>query len=703
SKGPLAQAFPGFERRSQQVKMMAAVAEALNTGENLIVEAGTGTGKSIAYLLPAITFSLDNRVPVVISTNTINLQEQLVEKDIPDLLGALGTGLVQEDLRVAQVKGRSNYLCLRRWASHIAGGGLSPEEARLMARVRLWLESTQSGDCSELRLNATEAQLWKRLSAQIESCRAGSCQHYHQEECFLYGARKAAQEAHIIVVNHSLLLSDIMTQSGILPEYRHLVIDEAHHLEDEATRQLGSQITRKDLLDFLNELGEGLSSRVLGRLGTAATSRRKDAERLVGSLSRRAARVRGLVSELFDLLGGFIERWAEGGGEYEHYLRVTNSIRSQPAWSDLEAAGENLSLALGDIAADLERLYIGIESIPYADNTETEELSAEIGSRLSSCRELADQINSFLCRPDTNGVFWVSLSDHGSTVSLCTAPLSVGGFLEKTLFQAKDCAVLTGATLSTEGGFEYMKSRFGIEEASEVLLESPFDYMDSTMLYIPRDIPEPGRQGYQPAVEEALVGLCRATGGRALVLFTSHSALRATQSAIQTPLEEADILVLGHGVDGSPKQLLAAFKSNPKSVLLGTASFWEGVDIVGETLSVLVIARLPFAVPTEPVFAARSETYIDAFNQFALPQAILRFKQGFGRLIRSRGDRGAIVVLDSRLQRKGYGRAFLDSLPPCTVMRGPARNLPAAVTSWLESDTRDERTRRLLCKRFTTT
>jgi len=255
--------------------------------------------------------------------------------------------------------------------------------------------------------------------------------------------------------------------------------------------------------------------------------------------------------------------------------------------------------------------------------------------------------------------------------------------LEKSLFSQKDCTVLTSATLSTDGNFEYIKGSLGLREANELMIDAPFDYMASTMIYLPQDIPEPDKAGYQEGVRQSLVELCRATQGRTLALFTSHAALRTIYSAIKAPLEEEDILVLGQGIDGSLRKLLNSFKANPQSLLLGTAALWEGIDVVGRALSVVVIARLPFNVPSDPIFSARSELFDDPFNQYAIPQVALKFKQGFGRLIRSQHDRGVMVVLDRRLQTKPYGKVFLQSLPRCTVKSGRLRQMPQEVIGWL--------------------
>lgn len=701
--GPLAKAFPGYEHRPEQIRMTQAVAQALNNGEHLIVEAGTGTGKSVAYLLPSIFFASQNSLPVVISTNTINLQEQLIGKDIPDLLQALGKEqeTILKDLRAVQVKGRANYLCLKRYESLRNSDRLSLDEARLLARIRVWLLSTQSGDRAELNLGGGEFSIWNKLCAEFDERLESQCQHYQRGTCYLFRARKAAESAHLIVVNHALLLSDMVADNKVLPPYNHLIIDEAHHLEEEATRQLGYQITQWDLFEHFNlfrqEVGGQRSTGLLAWLNdcfrgsTVALSRQRQVKQLAESLSDNVDKARAGVSKFFDSLRDFIEGHASDQGEYDRNLLLTYSKRTQPGWSGVEIAWEDLGLVLSAIADDLDHLYTGMEDLGENKVSGYDYLMIEIASLLFRNKELHQKLDSLVSHPSPDNIYWLTTNMQNNSVGMYTAPLSVASLLEKSLFTPKDSVILTGATLSTEGTFEYIKSRLGLEYTGELLLGAPFDYPNAAMIYLPNDIPEPGSPGYQKAVEKTLIDLCRACKGRTLVLFTSHSALRNTQAAIQAPLEEEGILVLAQGVDGSPKQLLTAFKANPQTVLLGTSSLWEGIDVVGEALSVLVIARLPFSVPTEPIFSARCELFDDPFHQYAIPLATLRFKQGFGRLIRSKTDRGAVVILDRRLQTKGYKSAFFDSIPQCTMVKGSSRDLPAAVTQWLKGEPKGHR------------
>jgi len=694
--GLLSQALPAYEHRPEQVRMTQAIAQALNNSGHLIVEAGTGTGKSVAYLLPSIFFASQNSASIVISTNTINLQEQLIGKDIPDLLHALEIeqNPAINNLKAVQVKGRANYLCLKRYESLRTRDTLSLDEAGLLARIKVWLLSTRSGDRAELNLGGNETSTWSKLCAEFDERLEAQCPHKQRGTCFLYKARQSAESAHLIVVNHALLLSDMVSENKVLPPYNHLVIDEAHHLEEEATRQLGYDITQWDLFNYLNLFRQEVSGqRSTGLLAwlndcfrgsTVALSRQRQVRQLAESLGENVDKARLHTSQFFDRLRDFIENHASDQGEYDRSLRLTHSTRAQPGWSRVEIAWEDLSLALSAIADDLDKLYTGLEDLAENKVSGYDYLMLELSSLLFQSKELRQRLDSLISHPDSDSIYWLTINSQTGAIGMYTAPLNVGRLLEKSLFSSKESVILTGATLSTEMTFEYLKGRLGLEYTEELLLGSPFDYPNAAMVYIPNDIPEPGYSGYQQTLEKVLIDLCHACRGRTLALFTSHAALRTTQAAIQSPLEQEGILVLGQGVDGSPKQLLAAFRANPNTVLLGTASLWEGIDVVGEALSVLVIARLPFNVPTEPIYAARAELFDDPFHQYAIPQATIRFKQGFGRLIRSKTDRGAVVILDRRLQTKRYGAAFLDSIPKCTVVKGPSRDLPTAVTKWLK-------------------
>jgi predicted DnaQ family exonuclease/DinG family helicase len=684
--GEVAKAMPGFEYRKEQQTMMKAVAEAMNKSGRLIVEAGTGTGKSIAYLLPAIVFASSNGLPVVVSTNTINLQEQLIGKDIPDLEKALN----DVKFRYVQLKGRSNYLCMRRWNLHRRGRSLPREESSFMARILIWLSQTERGDRAELNLRREEQSLWGRMSAQSESCLGPQCPYQRRGHCYLYRARRSAENAHLVVVNHALLLSDIVSSSNILPTYHHLIIDEAHNLEEEATDQWGVEVEERDLRGYFDRLGQrdggGRYNGLLFELaehfrGSAVPlTRQHEIGEMAGDAYQMVERGRDHLLELFDALWKFLEMHAQDSRGYERRLRITSEKRQAPEWQRVMLAGENMDLALQDIGAGLERLHAAIE--PLDSMLDHDDLVVEISSAMHRGEELCCGIGWVSCAEEEDRIYWLSAIEE--YVTMHSVPLEVSTALEKDLYTNKECVVLTGATLSVEGSFGYIRNRLGFSDAREVMLGSPFDFEEAALVYIPDDVPEPSARGYQKAVTQALIDICRAAEGRTLALFTSHSALRSSYEAIRGELNGEDILVLAQGVDGSPRQLIRVLKEDSHTVLLGTSSFWEGVDIAGDSLSVLVIAKLPFSVPTDPVFVSRSELFDDPFNEYAVPQAALKFKQGFGRLIRSKSDRGVVVILDSRVRSKKYGDVFLSSLPLCTVKAGHAGRLPEEIKAWLD-------------------
>ena len=702
--GPLAQAFPNYEHRPQQRAMLKAVAEAFNNDEHLIVEAGTGVGKSLAYLIPALAFAMRNRRRVVVSTNTITLQDQLYNKDIPDIQRILGpkpgapSPLGPGEIRVVTLKGRSNYLCTRRWNSYRIAEHHSPDEIRLLARVMIWLPTTLTGDRAELSMpSPAENAAWSHIAADSESCNPETCQAYQKSQCFLYRARRAAEAAHIIIANHALVLSDIATENHIIPDYRHLIVDEAHHLEDAATTQLGYDTDQPTILALLEQLsGSGSAERPSGFLseirshfrGSSVTeSVQDDVQDQVANLHAAVERARAGVFELFNALNAFLRNHgpANGSNQYEQPLRLTPAIRRQPDWSQVDILWDNLNLRLKDVCDGLSNLYKILEKQADRQVLGYEDLMGEMMSQMNYLSKLRERGTAIISQPVAGEITWLTLSARSDQIGLHSAPLHVGQMLEQYLFSQKDCVILTSATMATEGTFTYMRQRLGLEEANELLVGSPFDYKSNALIYLPTDLPEPSAPFYQKRVEQVIVSLCQATEGRALILLTSHSAVRSTYAAISRPLEEAGISVLGHNIDGTPRQLVDRFKNAQRAVLIGTSSLWEGIDVVGDALSVLVIGRLPFSVPSDPIFSARSEVFEDAFNQYAVPQSVIRFKQGFGRLIRSKTDRGVVVILDQRITSKSYGAAFLQSLPPCTVRKGTADDLPAVARAWLDA------------------
>jgi len=701
--GELSKVLPGFERRRSQQQMAEAVASTLNDDGWLLVEAGTGTGKSMAYLAPAARFAIERGERVVISTNTKALQDQLMQKDIPSLQEAMATiGDDSIPLRASVLKGRANYVCLRRWFAHDKQPVAGPTDAGMRARVHLWLPATETGDRAELGLRADEEPEFGRVSAEGEACLPARCVYQQRNQCFLFRARREAESAHLVVVNHALLLSDTSQGAAILPEYERLIVDEAHHLEDQATSQFGITVGEGAVGDAIDPFARAEGALTVGFLTDAAALLAKSAfdERSLlrangardqlAKASEAGNRSRAVSAELFALLKQFCR---EGGSEetgYGRTMRVTPAMRRTPAWTQVEIEFDRLNAALNDVEGVL-RWFLGAlhEGSPAGDGDEAaatdpfESIAIEVGAGIQASMDLGAQMAEIVLAPLPEQVYWISLAPITGRASLNSAPLNIGDLLRASVVERMRSVVLTSATLTTDGSFDYIKQRLAFGEAEELSLPSPFDYERSTLLYIADDVPEPNQPGYQRAVEAAIMDLAIALDGRTLALFTSHAALRLAHQALKQPLADAGITLLAQRADGSPRQLIERLKTSSRTMLLGTATFWEGIDVVGPALSALVIAKLPFGVPTDPIYAARSEAFESPFVEYAVPQAVLRFKQGFGRLIRSSSDRGVCVVLDRRVVSKRYGASFVQSLPSCSVRVGATGDVGRVSRDWV--------------------
>jgi ATP-dependent DNA helicase DinG len=683
--GPFARYFDSYEYRPEQVEMLKAVANALSSGQHLMVEAGTGVGKSFAYLVPAALFALQNNTRVVISTNTINLQDQLIKKDIPDLCSALGL-----DLRAAVLKGRSNYLCPRRFELLRKRGPSNADEMRILAKILVWQTENTSGDRTEINLTGpSERDVWGHISAEDDACTNETCLERVGGACPFFRAKQASQNAHLLVVNHALLLTDVAVGNRVLPDYEHVIIDEGHHLEAATTDSLSFRLTQFDVERLIREAG-GASSGILGHLLSTLRERIRPSDfALMNQKVERATdliwRFQEQIRIFFDALAEFIALQREGqpASIYSFQERILPATRTQPGWDTIEitwgAAEETLALLvalLGEIQKGTTQLFSdGIEDL--------EDFISNLGNLYRRLTEVESMLDSMIFDPAPDYVYWVEVSQNNNRLALNAAPIRVGPLVEKYLWHEKRSVILTSATLTTHGEFNYIRNTLTADEADELALGSPFDYETAALLYIANDIAEPSAHEYQGQLDKTLVNLCKASSGRALVLFTSYAQLKRTARSITGPLGQQDIVVYEQGEGASPNALLESFKSTERAVLLGTRSFWEGVDIPGEALSVLVIVKLPFAVPSDPLVAARAETFEDPFNEYHLPEAILRFRQGFGRLIRTQSDRGVVVILDRRVLTKAYGKLFIESLPRCTLRVGSLAELPRSAAKWL--------------------
>lgn len=691
----IARALPGYEARGEQVRMAQLVTETLNEGGQLLLEAGTGTGKGLAYLLPAALHALKNSRRVVVSTATTTLQDQLLDQDLP----LVQAGLVGLDgqagartLRATVLKGRANYLCLRRWQTLLHAGDLTPADRMLLIKTLFWLPRTVTGDRAELQLSPAEEESWQRLSAVTEACTPLRCDYHRIGVCFLARARRAAEDSHIVIANHALLLSDLASRSRVLPDYDVLIVDEAHHLEDEATQQLGWRLGERELINRLERLwspGLGSSGAVPEAVGliTASSGFHLTAE-LRPALERgeqAALQLGSAIRRFFESLLRLLEEAELAGGD-ESALRVTHAVRAGSGWQVLEHLWAEAVEHQQGIERVLVEVTAELEALPGAPEA-ARDLAAELGGQLDYWRDVRRRLNTCVHSPGPGAVHWISGGGRFRSAWLNAAPLEVASLLRERLFANPEATILVSATLAIGGSFEYIKRRLGLEEAAAEALGSPFDYAHAALLYVPNDLPDPNQPGYQALMERTILETITRLHGRTLVLFTSRAHLRATYQAVHPALAAQGIKLLAQGIDESSRtRLLEAFRRGSRVALFGTNAFWEGIDVVGEALSCVMVTRLPFAVPTDPIYAARAEQFDDPFIQYAVPQAVLRLKQGFGRLIRSRADRGGVVVLDRRLITRFYGQVFVRSLPDCSVKQGPATRACVEVGEWLKPE-----------------
>ena len=686
-QGPLARRLaPHYEARSGQVEMARLVLDALNRGDHRLIEAGTGTGKSLAYLVPAALWSLANGQRVVIATHTIALQDQLIHKDIPQLQAALAELGQETPLRARVLKGRGRYLCTRRLRTWTSGHRLSPLELRVLAKVLVWLPTTETGDVGELTLREpSERAIWEQIASDPATCSLERCglgsQSRHRD--FFLEARQQAESAHLLIVNHALLLADIAAGGRVLPPYDHLIVDEAHHLEEAATGQLTYRANRQVMEALLSQLQFG------GELLTLLNQRAPWRE-LADRIQELARRIRSPLGHFYDALLRLAvsQNNIRGKADYLQRLALDDGVRAQPRWSQMEAEWERIGGLLGQATELLQTLVAELEQAQWWQQEPQAGYLADLQGLAGHLDELTQQMNAIIHKPvgvQDENVSWLEVRANQGEVNLCTAPLHVNDLLAQKLFQPRRSVILTGATLRTGDGFRFMRDRLGAWDVTVSAIDSPFDYRANALLYMPSDMPMPNHPEFQPAVERAIVEAARGADGRTLALFTSYAQLRKTAEAIQGPLNQLGIKLLKQG-GGSRHRLLREFQESERAVLLGTGAFWEGLDLPGEALSCLLIVRLPFAVPNDPINMARRGLYEDAFHEYSVPDAVLRFRQGFGRLIRRATDRGVVVLLDSRIWQKSYGEAFLEALPACTSRHGPLMNLAETVRQWLANE-----------------
>lgn len=695
--GPLARSLKGFESRREQKDMMRNVLDAYNGNQVALIEAGTGTGKSLAYLIPAMLWAAETNERTVISTNTITLQEQLLNKDIPLIDKALNL-----KSKAVLVKGMHNYICMRKFdeAQHEILM-MSPQEVDEMQKIEAWKDSTQDGSRSSLSFSPLSS-VWEKVSAESDTCNKNACPYFSQ--CHFFKARRQAADAQILIVNHHLLFADLVVRAdtenfkdaAILPNYTRIILDEAHNIEDIATDYFASRISQFDLIRLTARLASEKKGEALGKLALLKNKisdhyRKEFGSDVVSIMSRLNMDLPGLRRDLLhqsqETFGAFFEftqscqmSASDENVQAESKLRILPHHHTHVEWKEklipmslaLSGSIQRYAVSLNAIVNDLKQL-----KNPVLDE-QIKGICFEItalSERLAGTCAVIERFTAAVIPPEK--VRWIELQHFKTMINtaLVDADLDISKILVEHLFSKFSTIILCSATLTTNKQFYFIRNRLGLTKEQfpkrairEYIYNSPFDYQKQALMAIPTDISSPTDASFIADVTERIWQIIQTCRGNAFVLFTSYSMLKTCFAKLEVRMKENRFHALKQG-DFDRQVLLNKFKSTNYSVLFGTDSFWEGVDVAGEALRCVIIVKLPFKVPSDPLIQARSEAIAvkggDPFMDYSLPQAIVKFKQGFGRLIRNRKDRGCIVCLDNRILTKRYGKLFLSSLPNC--------------------------------------
>lgn len=692
NNGLLFDHFPDFELRPSQKEMAEEVWQAFVNNYHLMVEAGTGTGKSLAYLIPALFYAKEHDEKIVIATHTINLQEQLFNRDIPLL-----KKILPFDFSATILKGRNNYLCLRKYEQQLNQSdlvGLNKEGAVDLAQLFTWISHTTTGDVEEINLSLSGRNLWNQIRSDADSCLNRQCPWFRN--CFYHKARNKAQTADIIITNHSLLLTNLKADHRILPAYNRLVIDEAHQFQEVAIKHLGIEINQYQTNSLLTRFYRDAKSGFLVNLvNILIQSQDPDqfaiANQIQNSVFPTITKVDLALANYFNLVGEFVNQHVRNQDFGRKTQRITQIIKKSDDWSNIIEASQNVFIELTEWINQMDEVGSKLKALELEEN-----LLVDFVGHLKDLKEFSYNFSEWNYGDDPNKVYWVETIVRGKRYSsyFYATPIDIGPYLKEALFDKLDSVIMTSATLSVNKSFNYASREFGFEDSDEELkkirLTSPFNYKEQAVVYIPKDVPaiqEVSENSFIDHITKNIADIAKSLDGRTLVLFTSHSMLQKSYDLLKVLLEP-EIKVLGHGIDSNSRsKLTKRFAENSNTILLGTNSFWEGVDIPGDALSALIIVKLPFTPPNNPIHEAKTERLKEqgknSFMELSVPQAVIRFKQGFGRLIRSRKDKGVVVIFDKRIVETRYGKAFLNSLPALDVYYQPFAKIMDSIEIWI--------------------
>ena len=681
--GPIAQAMPDYEVCAEQIAILNAVMRAFENESHLMMEAGTGSGRMRAYTVAAIYEALRRGESVVIASKTFAMQKQLLMEELPFLRNCL-----PHPFAIHWLKKSSNYLCPRRVEMLRQRGNFSSIEARVLTRILIWMLFTESGDRSELNIQLREEQVWELLCADEESCSAERCTPYGT--CYWLKACEQAAQAHLLITHHTRLADHLLSGGAFIPPYQMLIVDEAHHLEEQLTNQLGFTLWQSQLYTALDRL---LSLEQRPLTGLLPLIRRHLPKK--SSLVKQCERLGQLVVLCRQNIDDLWMTLAEALRHQRHQryrYRIEAKWHYRAEWNQLAREVDTFGIHVEQLIKGLAQLQSGLSELA-AEEVVWQNRVDEIRRAITSLQTLFQEIERILIKPKPNDVSWIRLyqtenNDDGQITqefTLYRAPINLASLLQKRLFEQKRTVILTSSTLAIQGDFSFLRERLGIEQSEELSIASPYNYAQQALVYLADDLPPPNKPDYINKLKYAIVELAKATEGRMLVLFTSVSQLKNTYRAVSSSLARNEIMLLGQYMDGPNIQLIERFKTMKRAVLFGGHVFWEGLNIPGPALSCVVITRLPFPPSTEPMQAARADCYRDSFVEYQIPQTIIRFRQSFEQLLRSQNDRGIIALLDSRLKHKSYGDTMLDSLPTSNLQIGPFRYLPPLAERWLKN------------------
>ncbi|GBF72808.1 ATP-dependent helicase DinG [Paenibacillus sp. 598K] len=695
---------PGYEEREPQNQMFREVYESFAEGRHLLIEAGTGTGKSLGYLIPSLFYGVQQEQKIVVSTHTINLQEQLRERDIPLLQEALPF-----PFKAAVFKGRSNYLCLRKFEGkvNVADFVSLMDDALTAAQMVVWLGETDRGDQEELHLGNKGSEFWDTVASDTDSCLNRACPWF--KRCYYHRAKQEANLADVVITNHSMLFTDIRAEHRLLPTYDYLIVDEAHHLEEVAGKHLGLQVSYFGLHHPIQRLYKdsrnGLLPQLRGKLEYAGEEHSEAWRETVDEMMPAFTDVREAWDRLAELLYGISGGVADSAAA-ESVAAVTRLRPQQPpeSWPSVQEAEEVLYGHLNRVAKTLDKLLSDIKD--RSDDSGLQALVTDMNGNVKDLARVRDDLRHFMKLEHPTEVYWIESHPNfrAKSVHLYAVPADVSAQLQSYFFEMKNSIVLTSATLSVQKSFQYACEQLGLTGLEEqgrlktVQLPSPFNYREQALVCIPRNFPSVKGTVGDPAfigmLVQSLADAATETKGRMLVLFTSYRMLRQVYEPLKEALAASDIQVLGQGIDsGNRTKLTRRFQQQSASVLLGTSSFWEGVDLPGEALICLAIVRLPFQPPNHPLVEAKSELIQqqkqNPFMKLSIPQAVIRFKQGFGRLVRSAQDRGIVLIYDTRVIETYYGKHFLYSLPGPKIEHMHLDQIVPRMREWLQADQKE--------------